>query len=158
MVFKRWMLRMSSHLLFSRGLTASPVSQIRNQWLHLESRSFVVDFIPHRCGVVSYTRNNSYLLFLVLRRNLTNCMVVFGSLSVSGGMGRVVPDLLEKELHINYTFASRANILSVVLSMKKINHWEYIINKDIWSLSHYVKLLELRTLREGGWTNKTWIC
>lgn len=116
------MLRMSSHLLFSRGLTASPVSQIRNQWLHLESRSFVVDFIPHRCGVVSYTRNNSYLLFLVLRRNLTNCMVVFGSLSVSGGMGRVVPDLLEKELHINYTFASRANILSVVLSMKKINH------------------------------------
>ena len=32
---------------------------------------------------------------------------------------------------MNYMFANRANILSIVLSMNKINHCVYIINKDI---------------------------
>lgn len=45
------------------------------------------------------------------------------------GVG-VVLGFPEKTLPVNYTFASRANILNAFLSIKKINYLLYIINKD----------------------------
>lgn len=47
---------------------------------------FLFDFIPCRCQVANYTRNNSFLLFPVSKS--------LGPSLISGGMGRVVPGRL----------------------------------------------------------------
>lgn len=78
--------------------------------------------IPHRCRVVGVHQKQAFSYFSYGEGTWLAERWSLGSSLVSGAMERMVPDFLEEELHINYLFASRANILSVVWSVNKINH------------------------------------